>query len=166
MQKPFSLGLALPLTFAAAQASAAPRIALESYTLPNGMRVILAPDSAVPVATVSMIVNAGGRSEKPGRSGFAHLFEHLMFEGSENVPRGMFDKLLESYGGDNNASTHKDFTHYYENAPSNALPIALWLDADRLNALQITDEARENQISVVKEEKRLRIDNEPYGPVL
>ncbi|MBI3549612.1 MAG: insulinase family protein [Elusimicrobia bacterium] len=143
-----------------------PRIKTESYSLPNGMRVVLAPDRTVPVATVSMIVNVGSRSERPGRSGFAHLFEHLMFEGSQNVPRGMFDKLLESYGGDNNASTHKDFTHYYENVPSNALPVALWLDADRLNALAITDEARENQISVVKEEKRLRIDNEPYGPAL
>lgn len=149
-----------------APAAEAPRIAMESYPLANGMRIILAPDHAVPVTTLSIIYDVGGRHEHPGRSGFAHLFEHLMFVGSAHVPKGDFDRLLESYGGDNNAETHQDYTIYYEEMPSNALPIALWLEADRLSALKITKETRENQISVVKEEKRIRIDNEPYGSAL
>jgi zinc protease len=150
------LALALPLRAAE----------LHTFTLPNGLRVVLAPDRAVPVATAAMIFDVGGRQEPRGRSGFAHLFEHLMFEGSKNAPRGAFDRVLETYGGDNNASTHVDFTFYYEVLPSNALPIALWLDADRLSALTVSEESFRNQASVVQEEKRLRVDNEPYGPLL
>ena len=157
-------GLVLAALLCAAPALAAPKI--ETFTLPNGLRVVLAPDPAVPVVTMSMIFDVGGRQEQPGRSGFAHLFEHLMFEGSRNAPKGTFDRVLETYGGDNNASTHEDFTFYYEVLPSNALPIALWLDADRLSALAVSEESMRNQVSVVAEEKRQSVDNQPYAPLL
>ncbi|MBI4349289.1 MAG: insulinase family protein [Elusimicrobia bacterium] len=151
------------LWLAAPAAAAGP---IETFTLPNGMRVVLAADRSVPVVTLAMIFDVGGRQEQPGRSGFAHLFEHLMFEGSRNAPRGSFDRVLETYGGDNNASTHEDFTFYYEVLPSNALPIALWLDADRLSALSITEGSLKTQVSVVSEEKRQSVDNQPYAPLL
>lgn len=156
--------LVLAALLFAAPAFAAP--GLSTFTLPNGLRVVLAPDPAVPIVTMSMIFDVGGRQEQPGRSGFAHLFEHLLFEGSRNAPKGTFDRVLETYGGDNNASTHEDFTFYYEVLPSNALPIALWLDADRLSALAVAEESLRNQISVVKEEKRQSVDNQPYAPLL
>ena len=149
--------------FAAVPVRAVDRIDFSSFTMTNGMRVLLSRDSSVPVVAVAMIVDVGGRHEVPGRSGFAHLFEHMMFEGSEHVPKGGFDRLLESFGGDNNASTHEDFTFYYEVLPANALAVALWLDADRIGALRVTRESVKNQIEVVKEEKRMRVDNEPYG---
>lgn len=149
-----------------AATASAPRIDFSTFTLPNGLRVILSRDASVPVAAMTMIVDVGGRHETPGRSGFAHLFEHVMFEGSRHVPKGGFDKMLESYGGDNNASTHEDFTFYYEEVPSNALPVAVWLDADRVGALSVLPESVKNQIEVVKEEKRMRVDNEPYGSLL
>lgn len=152
--------------WAGAASSPLPKIPFEEFSLPNGMRVILSKDSSVPVAALSIIFNVGGRQEVRGRSGFAHLFEHMMFEGSKHAPKGSFDRILETYGGDNNASTHEDFTLYYEVVPSNALPIALWLDADRVSALSVTQESMTNQIEVVKEEKRMRVDNEPYGPLL
>jgi zinc protease len=162
--------LALSLLLAAGSAGAsepgAPRVDFSSFTLKNGMRVLLSRDPSVPVAAMTMIVDVGGRQEAPGLSGFAHLFEHMMFEGSKHVPKGGFDKLLETYGGDNNASTHEDFTFYYEEVPSNALPIALWLDADRIASLSVTPESVKNQIDVVEEEKRMRVDNEPYGSML
>ena len=151
---------------AAAPEAAAPRVEFSSFTLRNGLRVILSRDASVPVVAMTMIVDVGGRHEARGLSGFAHLFEHMMFEGSKHVPKGGFDKVLETYGGDNNASTHEDFTYYYEEVPSNALPIALWLDADRIGALSVMHESVKNQIEVVKEEKRMRVDNEPYGSML
>ncbi|HXT00595.1 MAG TPA: pitrilysin family protein [Elusimicrobiota bacterium] len=158
--------MALACSAAAASAEpAAPRIDFSSFTLTNGLTVLVSKDSSVPVVAVTMIVNVGGRTETRGRSGFAHLFEHMMFEGSKHVPKGGFDKYLESVGGDNNASTHEDFTFYYEELPSNALATALWLDADRIGALSVTPEAVKNQIAVVEEEKRSSVDNEPYGPL-
>jgi zinc protease len=162
----FMLFLALMASSAGAVETTAPRVDFSSFTLKNGMRVLLSRDPSVPVAAMTMIVDVGGRHEAPGLSGFAHLFEHMMFEGSKHVPKGGFDKLLETYGGDNNASTHEDFTFYYEEVPSNALPIALWLDADRIGSLSVTPESVKNQIDVVKEEKRMRVDNEPYGSML
>jgi len=159
-------GILVAAVFAALAASplrAENRVDFSSFTLPNGLRVLLSRDSSVPVAAVAMIVDVGGRHEVPGRSGFAHLFEHMMFEGSAHVPKGGFDRFLESIGGDNNASTHEDFTFYHEEVPSNALAVALWLDADRIGALSVTRESVKNQIDVVKEEKRMRVDNEPYG---
>lgn len=161
-----ALLMAALLAAPAAAETAAPRIDFSTFTLTNGLRVVLSRDASVPVVAMTMIVDVGGRHEARGRSGFAHLFEHMMFEGSKHVPKGGFDKMLESYGGDNNASTHEDFTFYYEEVPSNALPIALWLDADRVGALSVSPESTKNQIEVVKEEKRMRVDNEPYGSLL
>lgn len=158
--------LLLALALAAPASAATPRVDYSSFTLDNGLRVLVATDRSLPVVATAFIADVGGRHEVPGRSGFAHLFEHLMFEGSKHVPKGGFDRILESYGGDNNASTHADFTFYYENVPSNALPVAFWLDADRLGSLDVSQHAVKTQIEVVKEEKRMRIDNEPYGPVL
>jgi predicted Zn-dependent peptidase len=161
-----ALALSALLAAPVAAAPSVPRIDFSSFTLANGLRVVLSRDASVPVAAMTMIVDVGGRHETPGRSGFAHLFEHMMFEGSRHVPKGGFDRLLETYGGDNNASTHEDFTFYYEEVPSNALPVALWLDADRIGSLSVTAEATKNQIEVVKEEKRMSVDNEPYGQLL
>ncbi len=156
----------LLLAAAPAAGAANPRIAFERFTLPNGLRVILSTDPSIPVVAVAMAFDVGGRRETPGRSGFAHLFEHLMFEGSKNVPKGGFDRILESHGGDNNADTSEDYTFYYELVPSNAWPVALWLDADRVGGLDVSAHAVATQIEVVKEERRMRVDNEPYGPLL
>jgi len=157
--------LASGLPTLAQSGAEAPQIPFTQFTLPNGLRVILSEDHSLPVVTESMLFNIGGRQEHPGRSGFAHLFEHLMFEGSEHAPKGVFDHLVEGYGGTDNASTHEDYTFYFETAPSNALPLLAWLDADRLAHLDVTPANLKNQISVVEEEKRLRVDNEPYGPL-
>jgi zinc protease len=150
---------------AAVAASAVPKIRFEKYTLPNGLEVILHEDHSTPVVTVNTWYKVGSGDEKPGRTGFAHLFEHIMFMGSQNVPVGMFDKELEAAGADNNGSTTEDRTNYYENLPSNALPLALWLDADRMGFLLPTmDKAKlDLQREVVKNERRQGVDNVPYG---
>jgi zinc protease len=153
--------------FAAVQAGAQdiPRIHFEKYTLPNGLEVILHEDHSVPLVAVNTFYKVGSADEKPGRTGFAHLFEHIMFMGSENVPVGAFDQLLEAAGASNNGSTTEDRTDYYEQMPSNALPLALWLDADRMGFLLPTmDQAKlDLQRDVVKNERRQRVDNVPYG---
>ena len=148
-----------------AQAQAVPKIKFEKYTLPNGLEVILHEDHSTPIITVNTWYKVGSGDEKTGRTGFAHLFEHIMFMGSEHVPTGMFDKELEAAGADNNGSTTEDRTNYYENLPSNALPLALWLDADRMGFLLPTmDKAKlDLQREVVKNERRERVDNVPYG---
>jgi zinc protease len=127
--------------------------------------VILSEDHSVPVVAVNTWFKVGSGDEIAGRTGFAHLFEHIMFMGSEHVPVGMFDKELEAAGADNNGSTTEDRTNYYENLPSNALPLALWLDADRMGFLLPTmDKAKlDLQREVVKNERRERVDNVPYG---
>ena len=153
--------------FASVQAGAqdVPRIAFEKYTLPNGLEVILHEDHSVPLVAVNTFYKVGSADEKPGRTGFAHLFEHIMFMGSENVPVGAFDQLLEAAGASNNGSTTEDRTDYYEQMPSNALPLALWLDADRMGFLLPTmDQPKlDLQRDVVKNERRQRVDNVPYG---
>jgi len=172
MKTPVSLLWALLLCLGlSAQANSrtavpVPRINFTQFTLPNGMRVVLSEDHTLPVVTESMIFDVGGRDEHRGRSGFAHLFEHLMFEGSKNAPKGVFDHLIEGHGGNDNASTHEDYTFYYENVPSNVLEAVMWLDADRLASLNVTAENMKNQIAVVEEEKRMRVDNAPYGPLM
>src|SRR3984957_1562596 len=138
-------------------------IPVETYKLKNGLRVILSKDSAVPVVTVYMIYDVGARSEEKGRTGFAHLFEHMMFEGSANAPKGVQGTQVESNGGVQNGSTHPDFTDYYEVLPSNKLATALWLDSDRVRSLAITDENLKNQKEAVKQERRLSFDNQPYA---
>ncbi|MFL5566708.1 MAG: M16 family metallopeptidase [Gemmatimonadaceae bacterium] len=146
-------------------AQSTPRIQFERYTLPNGLEVILHEDHSTPIVAVDTWYHVGSGDEQVGRTGFAHLFEHIMFMGSEHVPVGAFDQLLESAGANNNGSTTEDRTNYYETLPSNALALALWLDADRMGFLLPTmDLAKVNlQRDVVKNERRQRVDNVPYG---
>ena len=149
-----------------AQAQVLPRIQLESYRLANGLSVVLAPDHSTQVVTVNLWYNVGSRNEVRGRTGFAHLFEHMMFQGSANVPKGDHFALIERAGGESNASTAEDRTNYYAMLPSNRLNLGLWLEADRMRALAITAENLENQREAVKEERRLRVDNQPYAGVI
>jgi zinc protease len=149
----------------ATNAQTTPRIQFEKYTLPNGLEVILHEDHSTPIVAVDTWYHVGSGDEQVGRTGFAHLFEHIMFMGSQHVPVGSFDQLLESAGANNNGSTTEDRTNYYETLPSNALPLALWLDSDRMGFLLPTmDLAKVNlQREVVKNERRQRVDNVPYG---
>ncbi|MBL8234172.1 MAG: insulinase family protein [Bryobacterales bacterium] len=138
-------------------------VPFEKYKLPNGLRVILAPDNTVPIVTVYVIYGVGARSEEKGRTGFAHLFEHMMFQGSANAPKGVHFKTVESNGGTLNGSTHPDYTDYFEILPSNKLAVALWLESDRMRSLAITKENLDNQKEAVKQERRLNFDNQPYA---
>lgn len=157
--------IALSIFAAALGAQSIPRIPFEKYTLPNGLEIILHQDHTTPMVAVDTWYHVGSGDEKAGHTGFAHLFEHLMFMGSEHVPTGQFDQLLESAGGNNNGSTTEDRTNYYETTPSNALPLALYLDSDRMGfLLQALDSAKVDlQRNVVKNERRQRVDNVPYG---
>ena len=139
------------------------RTAVENTTLANGLQVVLAPDTTAPVVTVGVYYKIGFRLEPQGRSGFAHLFEHMMFQGSANAPKMQHIKLINSSGGTLNGSTHYDVTNYYQAAPSNALERVLWLEADRMRALKVDDENLRNQRDVVKEEVRVNVLNQPYG---
>jgi len=138
-------------------------IAVEHTKLGNGLHVVVAPDSTAPVVTVGVYYKIGFRLEPQGRSGFAHLFEHMMFQGSENAPKMQHIKLINSSGGLLNGSTSYDVTNYYEAVPSNALERVLWLEADRMRALKVDDENLKNQRDVVKEEVRVNVMNQPYG---
>ncbi len=151
---------------AALAQSAEFHIPIEKFKLRNGMRVVLSRDNAVPVVAVYLMYGVGARSEQKGRSGFAHLFEHMMFEGSANAPKGMHFKLVESNGGILNGSTHSDFTDYFEVLPSNKLAVALWLESDRMRSLAITAENLANQKEAVKQERRLSFDNQPYNTAI
>lgn len=139
------------------------QVPIESKELGNGLRVVIAPDATAPVATVGVYYKIGFRLEPRGRSGFAHLFEHMMFQGSENAPKMQHIKLINSSGGVLNGSTMYDVTNYYEAVPSNALERVLWLEADRMRALKVDDENLRNQRDVVKEEVRVNVLNQPYG---
>ncbi|MFL5479140.1 MAG: M16 family metallopeptidase [Gemmatimonadaceae bacterium] len=144
---------------------AIPKIRFEKYTLPNGLEVILHEDHSTPIVAVDTWYHVGSGDEALGRTGFAHLFEHIMFMGSQHVAVGQFDQLLEAAGANNNGSTTEDRTNYYETLPSNALPLALWLDADRMGFLLPTMDLPkvDLQRDVVKNERRQRVDNVPYG---
>jgi zinc protease len=146
-------------------AQSIPRIPFEKYKLANGLEVILHEDHSTPIVAVDTWYHVGSGDELVGRTGFAHLFEHLLFMGSQHVPVGKFDQLLEAAGGDNNGSTTEDRTNYYETVPSNALPLALWLDSDRMGFLLPTMDLPkvDLQRDVVKNERRQRVDNVPYG---
>ncbi len=133
------------------------------YKLDNGLRVVLSEDHSVPIVAVNVWYHVGSGYEEEGRSGFAHLFEHMMFEGSENVGKTEHMKYVSTAGGSMNGSTTQDRTNYYETLPANRLNLGLWLEADRMRALVITSEKFENQRETVKEERRQRIDNQPYG---
>jgi zinc protease len=139
------------------------QVPIHSSTLKNGLRVVIAPDTTAPVVTVGIYYKIGFRLEPQGRSGFAHLFEHMMFQGSENAPKMQHIKLVNSSGGVLNGSTMYDVTNYYEAVPSNALERVLWLEADRMRALKVDDENLRNQRDVVKEEVRVNVMNQPYG---
>ena len=132
------------------------------YTLDNGLHVILHQDNSNPIVAVSVLYHVGSKNEKPDRTGFAHFFEHLLFEGSENIDRGEFDKYISSAGGVNNANTSNDRTYYYELFPSNQLELGLWLESERMLHAKVETKGIETQREVVKEEKRLRVDNQPY----
>ncbi|MFN7939666.1 MAG: pitrilysin family protein [Bryobacteraceae bacterium] len=160
--KLFLLSILLSTVLPAAEVN----IAFEKYKLPNGLRVLLAPDPSVPVVTVYLVYGVGSRSEEKGRSGFAHLFEHMMFQGSANAPKGMHFQTVEANGGNLNGSTHPDYTDYYETLPSNKLAVALWLEADRMRSLAITKENLDNQKEAVKQERRLSVDNQPYAKAI
>jgi len=141
------------------------RLPFETYTLPNGLTVILSPDTTTPTVAVNVWYKVGSKNEAVGRTGFAHLFEHVMFTGSGNVPYGLHDKLTEGVGGSNNGTTNNDRTTYYETLPSNYLESALWLEADRMGfLLDSLDLAKLNaQRDIVKNERRQGMDNQPYG---
>jgi predicted Zn-dependent peptidase len=136
-------------------------IPFEKYTLKNGMRVVLSRDNAVPVVAVYLIYDVGARSEEQGRTGFAHLFEHMMFEGSANVKKGEHFKYVQSNGGTMNGSTHPDYTDFYETMPSNKLGLALWLESDRMRSLAITEESLKVAKEAVLQERR-RDFSQPY----
>ena len=138
-------------------------IPVESRTLTNGLRVVVSPDHTAPLVTVGVYYKIGFRLEPRGRSGFAHLFEHMMFQGSENAGKMEHIKLINSSGGVLNGTTHYDLTNYFEAVPSNALERVLWLEADRMRALKVDDENLRNQRDVVKEEVRVNVLNQPYG---
>lgn len=137
------------------------------YTLDNGLTVILHEDHTTPIVSVNMMYHVGSGNEKPGRTGFAHLFEHIMFEGSENVPEGKFDEWLEAAGGSNNGSTDSDRTNYWENVPTHALDLALFLESDRMGFLlgAMSPEKVDGQRDVVKNERRQSYEDRPYGMV-
>lgn len=139
----------------------------EQFTLPNGLNVILHKDNTVPRVSVNLWYHVGSGSEKPGRTGFAHLFEHILFEGSEHVPEGKFDEWLEAAGASNNGSTTEDRTNYYEDLPSNALDLALFLESDRMGFLlkSLSEATVDGQRDVVKNERRQSYENRPYAKV-
>lgn len=154
------------ILFAAVLQAAQPVIPIEKYTLKNGLRVIFSRDTAVPVVTVYVIFDVGARAEEKGRTGFAHLFEHMMFEGSAHAPKGTHFKTIESNGGTMNGQTHPDYTDYFETLPANKLAVALWLESDRMRSLDITAANLANQKEAVKQERRLSFDNRPYNTAI
>ncbi|MDQ3173359.1 MAG: insulinase family protein [Acidobacteriota bacterium] len=139
-----------------------PPTTIRHFMLPNGLRVILSKDQSVPVVSVAVYYDVGSRNEKEGRTGFAHLFEHMMFQGSENVPKAAHFQHIFNAGGTMNGTTSTERTNYFETLPANYLPLALWLESDRMRSLKVTQENLDNQRNAVQEEKRLRYDNQPY----
>jgi predicted Zn-dependent peptidase len=144
----------------------AQKVAFEEYDLANGMHVILHNDPSAPVVITSVMYHVGAKDEQPDRTGFAHFFEHLLFEGTENIKRGEWFKIVTSNGGVNNANTTEDRTYYYEVFPSNNLELGLWMESERMLHPVINQIGVDTQNEVVKEEKRLRYDNSPYGQLI
>ena len=138
---------------------------IEQYKLPNGLRIVLNRDDAVPVVALAVYYDVGSRNEREGRTGFAHLFEHMMFQGSENVKKAEHFQYIMKAGGTMNGTTSSERTNYFETLPASELPLALWLESDRMRSLAVTQENLDNQREAVKEEKRLRYDNQPYGQI-
>ncbi|HMT52865.1 MAG TPA: pitrilysin family protein [Saprospiraceae bacterium] len=142
------------------------KINFQDFTLDNGLHVILHQDKSTPIVAVSVMYHVGSKNENPERTGFAHFFEHLLFEGSENISRGEYDKYIEKAGGTLNANTSMDRTYYFEILPSNQLELGLWLESERMLHAKVENVGIETQRQVVKEERRQRIDNQPYGSFL
>lgn len=151
------------LTILASNSIAQQKIEFIEYDLPNGMHVIIHEEHSTPIVAVSVLYHVGSKNEKPNRTGFAHFFEHLLFEGSTNIDRGEYSELVEKNGGKLNANTSQDRTYYFELMPSNHLELALYLESERLLHAKVDNTGIETQRSVVKEEKRQRVDNQPYG---
>ncbi|NNK28516.1 MAG: insulinase family protein [Flavobacteriaceae bacterium] len=158
----FLLGLFLSIGLV----TSAQKVEFEEYDLDNGMHVILHQDNTAPVVTTSVMYHVGAKDENPERTGFAHFFEHLLFEGTENIERGKWFEIVSSNGGSNNANTTDDRTYYYEVFPSNSVELGLWMESERLLHPVINQIGVDTQNEVVKEEKRLRVDNQPYGNIL
>ena len=140
-----------------------PKLAYDISTLPNGLTVVLEEDHSTPIVHLQLWYHVGSKNEKPGRTGFAHLFEHLMFKGSKNVQAEEHTSLLSAIGGQSNAYTEEDATTFWETVPSQYLPLVLWLEADRMATLRIDKDTFVSEREVVKEERRMRIENQPYG---
>jgi zinc protease len=158
--------MALSAALALGASASAQKVAFEEYTLDNGMHVILHNDPSAPVVITSVMYHVGAKDENPERTGFAHFFEHLLFEGTKNIQRGEWFKIVTSNGGTNNANTSDDRTYYYEVFPSNNVELGLWMESERLMHPVINQIGVNTQNEVVKEEKRLRVDNQPYGNLL
>ena len=140
-----------------------PKLNFTTHSLPNGLQVILLEDHEVPIINLQVWYHVGGKDERPGRTGFAHLFEHLMFKGSAHVPAEEHSRIIEAVGGFDNAETGDDTTNFYETFPSNYLERVLWLESDRMGSLNVSEENFKSEREVVKEERRVRIENQPYG---
>src|SRR5262252_7052763 len=154
------------VALAVATATAAvrpPKLEYQISTLPNGLTVVLEEDHSVPIVHVNLTYHVGSKNERPGRTGFAHLFEHLMFKGSKNVDPDSHTSMIAAVGGQSNAFTTEDETVFWETVPSHYLPMILWLEADRMATLRIDKDTFTNEREVVKEERRMRVDNQPYG---
>ena len=159
-----ALPLALALTWAPLSAAVAPpKLQYQRFTLPNGLTVILHEDRSTPIAHVQLWYHVGSKNERTGRTGFAHLFEHMMFKGSKNVEGEQHTSIVSSVGGRANAYTNEDATVYWNTVPSQYLPLVLWMEADRLGSLNIDEQTFINEREVVKEERRMRVDNQPFG---
>lgn len=156
-------GVLTAVTFLIAGMVNAQKVNFTEYNLDNGLHVILHQDTSKPVVAVTVMYHVGSKNETKGRTGFAHFFEHLLFEGTENIKRGQFMKIVSSRGGELNANTTQDRTFYYEVFPSNEMELGLWLESERMMHPVINEIGVKTQNEVVKEEKRLRIDNQPYG---
>ena len=143
--------------------SLAAEIEFKEFDLPNGLHVIVHEDNSVPIVAVSVIYHVGSKNEMPNRTGFAHFFEHLMFEGTKNIERFQYDKIVESAGGTLNANTSNDRTYYYEILPSNQLELGLWLESERMLHARVDSIGIATQKGVVIEEKKQSYDNRPYG---
>jgi predicted Zn-dependent peptidase len=161
MKNPLCLALLFVLGFVSAQS-----VSFEEYDLSNGLHVILHQDNTAPIVTTSVMYHVGAKDEQPDRTGFAHFFEHLLFEGTKNIENGAWFSIVTENGGTNNANTTDDRTYYYEVFPSNNLELGLWMESERMLHPIIEQDGVDTQNEVVKEEKRLRVDNQPYGKFL
>ena len=161
--RPFLVVLLGMTAVAATPSRKGVQIPIQQYKLPNGLRVVISEDHSAPTYSICVTYNVGSHNERPGRTGFAHLFEHMMFEGSQHVGKGEHFMLVENNGGSLNGTTSENRTNYYESFPSNQLDLGLYLEADRMRSLAVTQANLDNQRNAVQEERRLSIDNQPYG---